>query len=85
MHIITPRLASDSQKYCRINPFYRPPTYYYLRLGMSLSVSPTIWEQFIDRVSENIPNRDRYKSVMDDAVLFSSHTQKHFEDLGYLL
>ena len=38
------RLGHNSQKYCGILPFYGLPTYFYLRLGMGLSVSPAIWE-----------------------------------------
>ena len=39
-------LAKTSQKYCGITPYYRSPTYHYLHMGMS--VSPHIWQQFVD-------------------------------------
>ena len=39
----------------------------YPRLGMGLSVSTTILQQFIDKVFENMLNRERYKIIMDDA------------------
>ena len=42
----TLRLAKTSQKYCAITPYYGSPTYYYLHMGMGMSVSPQIWQQF---------------------------------------
>ena len=47
----TLQLAKTSQKYCGITPYYRSPTYHYLCMGMS--VSPQIWQQFIDLVFQD--------------------------------
>ena len=44
----TLQLAASSQKCCRITPYYGSPTYHYLRMGMGMSVSQQIWQQFID-------------------------------------
>ena len=49
----TLRLALSSQKYCRITPYYRSPTYHYLCMGMGMSVSPQIWQQFVDLVFQD--------------------------------
>ena len=68
----TIRLLSDLQKYWGITSFYRSPTYYYLRLGMDLSVTPAIRKQVIDKVFKNTPNRDRYKIIMDNARTIST-------------
>ena len=68
-HIL--RLAPDSQKYCEITPFYGSPTYFYMRLGMGLSVSSAIRQQIINKVFKTIPNRERYKIIMDNAMVFS--------------
>ena len=38
----TLQLASSSQKYCGITPYYGSPPYHYLRMGMGMSVSPQI-------------------------------------------
>ena len=46
-------LASTSQKYCDITPYYGSPTYHYLQMGMGMSVSPHIWQQFIDLVFQD--------------------------------
>ena len=35
-------LAKTSQKYCGITQYYGSPTYYYLHMGMGMSISPQI-------------------------------------------
>ena len=49
----TLQLATSSQKYCGITPYYGSPTYHYLRMGMGMSVSPQIWKQFVDLVFQD--------------------------------
>ena len=49
----TLRLALSSQKYCGITPYYGSPTYHYLHMGMGMSVSPQIWQQFVDLVFQD--------------------------------
>ena len=49
----TLRLAASSQIYCGITPYYGSPTYHYLQMGMGMSVSPQIWQQFIDLVFQD--------------------------------
>ena len=49
----TLQLATSSQKYCGITPYYGSPTYHYLRMGMGMSVSLQIWQQFIDLVFQD--------------------------------
>ena len=41
-------LAKKSQQYCVITPYYGSSTYIYQRLGMGLSVSPAIWQNFLE-------------------------------------
>ena len=52
----TLRLSKRSQKFCGITPYYGSDSYLYQRLGMGLSVSPAIWQNFIQRVLQEIPN-----------------------------
>ena len=52
----TLRLSKRSQKFHGITPYYRSDSYLYQRLGMGLSVSPAIWQNFIQRVLQEIPN-----------------------------
>ena len=49
----TLQLAKTSQKYCGITPYYGSPTYHYLCMGMGMSISPQIWQQFIDLVFQD--------------------------------
>ena len=49
----TLRLAKISQKYCGITPYYGPPTYHYLQMGMGMSVSPQIWQQYVNSIFQD--------------------------------
>ena len=76
-------LAEESQKYCRITPYYGCFTYVYLRMGMGMSCSPALWQQFVHIFWEELPNKERYKIIMDDILIFSTKEQ-HWEDLDNL-
>ena len=80
----TLRLAKESQKYCRITPYYGAPTYHYLQMGMGMSCSPGIWGQFADFIRQKLPNKDRYRIIMDDILIFSMQ-KTHKQDIEDLL
>ena len=68
----TLRLSKKSQKYCGITPYYGSDSYLYQRLGMGLSVSPAIWQNFIQRVLQEIPDyRKSHLAIMDDILTYS--------------
>ena len=68
----TLRLSKKSQKYCGITPYYGSDTYLYQRLGMGLSVSPAVWQNFIQRVLSEIPDhRKHHLAIMDDCLVHS--------------
>ena len=48
------------------------PTYVYLRMGMGMSCSPALWQQFVHIIWEQLPNKERYKIIMDDILIFST-------------
>ena len=76
------RLSKRSQKFCGITPYYGSDLYLYQRLGMGLSVSPAIWQNFIQRVLQEIPDyRKNYLAIMDD-ILTHSNREDH---TGYLI
>ena len=52
----TLRLSKRSQNLCGITPYYGSDSYLYQRLGMGVSVSPAIWQNFIQRVLQEVPN-----------------------------
>ena len=70
----TLRLAHSSQKYCGIIPYYRSPTYHYLCMGMGMSVSPQIWQQFVDLVFQDdlIKHEQNFYVIMDDTFIHST-------------
>ena len=67
----TLHLAKTSQKYCGITPYYRSPTYHYLCMGMGMSISPQIWQQFIDLVFQDdlIKRQQNFDIIMDDTFI----------------
>ena len=76
-------LAEESQKYCGLTPYYGSLTYVYLRMGMGMSCSPALWQQFVHIIWEQLPNKECYKIIMDDILIFSTKEQ-HWEDLANL-
>ena len=80
----TLRLSERSKKFCGITPYYGSDSYLYQRLGMGLSVSPAIWQNFIQKVLQEIPNhRKNHLAIMDDCLVFSKKYDhlKHLTDL----
>ena len=80
----TLRLSERSKKFCGITPYYGSDSYLYQRLGMGLSVSPAIWQNFIQKVLQEIPNhRKNHLAIMDDCLVFSEKKThlKHLTDL----
>ena len=67
----TLRLSKRSQQFCGITPYYGSDTYLYKRLGMGLSVSPAIWQNFINKVLNEIPDRQHHLAIMDDCLVHS--------------
>ena len=79
----TLRLAPESRQYTGITPYYGSDTYLYYRLPMGLSVSPAIWQTYINKILGKIPNRIRYICIMDDCLVHSKNNT-HFQDLREL-
>ena len=78
----TLRLMLSSQKYCSITPYYGSPTYHYLCMGMGMSVSPQIWQQFVDLVFQDDPIKckQNFAVIMDDTFIHST-AEEHMDDL----
>ena len=78
----TLQLALSSQKYCGITPYYRSPTYHYLCMGMGTSVSPQIWQQFVDLVFQDdlIRCKQNFNVIMDDTFIHLT-VEEHMDDL----
>ena len=78
----TLRLAKTSQKYRGITPYYGSPTYHYLGMGMDMSVSPQIWQQFVNLVFQDdiIKRKQNFDVTMDDTFIHSTK-EEHINDL----
>ena len=78
----TLRLAKTSQKYCGIPSYYGSPTYHYLHMGMGISISPQIWQQFVDLVFQDdiIKRKQNFDVIMDDTFIHSTK-EEHMDDL----
>ena len=78
----TLRLAFSYQKYCSITPYYGSPTYHYLCMGMGMSMSPKIWQQFVDLVFQDdlIKRKQNFDVIMDDTFIHST-AEEHMDDL----
>ena len=80
----TLRLSERSKKFCGITPYYGSDSYLYQRLGMGLSVSPAIWQNFIQKVLQEIhDHRKNHLAIMGDCLVFSKKYNhlKHLTDL----
>ena len=78
----TLRLGFSSQKYCGITLYYGSPTYHYLCMGMGMSVSPQIWQQFVDLVFQDdlIKHKQNFDIIMDDTFIHLT-AEEHMDDL----
>ena len=78
----TLQLATSSQKCCGITPYYGSPTYHYLQMGMGMSVSPQIWQQFVNLVFQDnlIKHKQNFDIIMDDTFIHST-AEEHMDDL----
>ena len=78
----TLRLAISSQECCSITPYYGSPTYHYLCMGMGMSVSPQIWQQFVDLLFQDdlIQCKQNFDVIMDDTFIHST-AEEHMDDL----
>ena len=78
----TLRLVKTSQKYCGITPYFSSPTHHYLQMGIGMSVSPHIWQQFVDLVFQDdiIKRKQNFDVTMDDTFIHFTK-EEHMDDL----
>ena len=63
-------------------PYFGSSTYHYLCMGMSMSVSPQIWQQFVALVFQDdiIKRKQNFDVIMDDTFIHSTK-EEHVDDL----
>ena len=78
----TLQLASSSQKYCGITPYFGSPAYHYLQMGMGMSMSLQIWQKFVDRIFQDdlIQCKQNFDVIMDNTFIHST-AEEHIDDL----
>ena len=78
----TLHLAKTSQKYCGITPYSESPKYHYLHIGMGMSISPQIWQQFVNLIFQDnlIKRKQNFNVIMDDTFIHSMK-EEHMDDL----
>ena len=79
------QLALSLPKDCGITPYYGSPTYHYLCMGMGISVSPQIWQQFVDLVFQDdlIKCKQNFDVIMDDTFIHLT-AEEHMDNLMVL-
>ena len=67
-------------------PYYGSLTYHYLHMGMGMSVSLQIWQQFVTLVFQDdiIKRKQNFDIIMDDTFIHSTK-EEHMDDLIDLL
>ena len=57
-------LSFNSEKYCAITPCYGSGTYIYQRLGMALSLSPQVWQTFLNAIVGEMIDRGDEQNII---------------------
>ena len=79
------RLLEDSKRYCSILPYFRSTSYMYHRMPMVLTISPSIWQWYINALLECLQSRKHCEASMDDLLLFAHSKKGHMAKLEDLL
>ena len=65
------RLSEESKRYCGILPYFGSTSYIYQRMSMGLNISHSIWQSYINAISECLQSRKYCEVIMDDLLLFT--------------
>ena len=60
------RLTENSKKYCGILLYFGSSSHLYQRMPMGLSISPTIWQSYINVNLDCLHRRKYCEAIMDD-------------------
>ena len=79
------RLTENSKKYCGILPYFGRASYLYQRMPMGLTISPAIWQSYMNVILDCLQSRKYCEAIMDDLLLFTPSKRSHFDKLEDLL
>ena len=78
------RLTENSERYCGILPYFGSASYLYQRMPMGLSISPAIWQSYINAILDCLQSMKYCEAIMVD-LLFTPKKTSHFAKLEDLL
>ena len=65
------RLLEILKRYCGILLYFSSALYFYQRMPMALSISPSIWQSYINIILDCLQSRKYCEAIMDDLLLFT--------------
>ena len=79
------RLDPESQKYCGICSFAGGKSYFYLRLGMGLSCSGQLFQEFVDNILNDIPDANSFLAWHCDDLLLFGKKEDHAAQIDMVM
>ena len=79
------RLLENSKRYCGILPYFGSTSYLYQRMPVGLNISSSIWQSYINAISDCLQSRKYCEAIMDDLLLFTPTNKSHRAKLEDLL
>ena len=79
------RLLENSNRYCRILPYFGSSSYLYQRMPMGLNISPSIRQSYINAILDCLQSKKYCEAIMDDLLLFTLSKEAHMTKLEDLL
>ena len=79
------RLLENSRKYCGILPYFGSSSNLYQRMLMGLKFSPSIWQSYINAISDCLQSKKYCEAIMDDLILFTPSKESHKNKLEDIL
>ena len=79
------RLSENSKKYCGILPCYGSSSYLHQRMPVSLNISPSIWQSYINVILNCLQSKKCCEAIMDDLILFTPSKESHTNKLEDIL
>ena len=79
------RLMENSKMFCGILSYFGSSSYLYQRMPMGLTISPAIWQSYINAILNCLQNRKYCEAIMDDLLLFTPMKSSNFDKLEDLL
>ena len=79
------RLLENSKSYCGILPYIGSASYLYQRMPMGLTISPSIWQSYINAILYFLQSRKYCEAIMDNLLLFTPTRKSHMAKLEDIL